>query len=147
VPICVRVLAIEPHNEEARQALAQLYVEKIQEEAPRYGWFDRCRRRAEREKIAFLEEGLRELPNHPTLLMALGEVQANMGRAKQARQAFTQAWEAAPHKPAVVAEAIHNLLHAGGGDIVQRLFPSVRQITGLPAMFCVRVWRQGSVCV
>ena len=146
MPLWRRVLAIEPHNEEARQALAQLYVEKIQEEAPRYGWFDRFRRRAEKEKIAFLEEGLRELPNHPTLLMALGEVQADMGRAKQARQAFTQAWEAAPQKPAVVAEAIHNLLHAGGGDIVQRLFPTVRQITGLPAMFWVSMGRQVLQC-
>src|SRR2546430_6513985 len=66
MPIWRRVLALEPHNEEARQALAQLYVEKIQEEGPRYGWFDRFRRRAEKEKIALLEEGLRELPNHPT---------------------------------------------------------------------------------
>jgi len=146
MPLWRRVLAIEPHNEEARQALAELYVEKIQEEGPRYGWFDRFRRRSEKEKIALLEEGLRELPNHPTLLMALGELQADMGRDKQARQSFTQAWEAASQKPAVVAEAIHNLLHAGGGDIVQRLFPTVRQITGLPAMFWVSVGRQVLQC-
>jgi hypothetical protein len=69
-----------------------------------------------------------------------------MGRATQARQAFTQAWEAAPQKPAVVAEAIHNLLHAGGGDTVQRLFPTVRQITGLPAMFWVSVGLQALHC-
>jgi len=78
--------------------------------------------------------------------MALGELQADMGRAKQARQSFTQAWEAAPQKPAVVVEAIHNLLHAGGGDIVQRLFPTVRQIPGLPAMFWVSVGRQVLQC-
>src|SRR5215467_11714592 len=146
MPIWRRVLAIEPHNDEARQALAQLYVEKIQEEGPRYGWFDRFRRRSEKEKIALLEEGLRELPTHPTLLMALGELQADMGRTKQARQAFTQAWEAMPQKPAVVAEAIHNLLHAGGGDIVQRLFPTARQIPGLPAMFWVSLGRQVLQC-
>jgi len=146
MPIWRRVLAIEPHNDEARQALAQLYVEKIQEEGPRYGWFDRFRRRSEKEKIALLEEGLRELPTHPTLLMALGELQADMGRTKQARQAFTQAWEAVPQKPAVVAEAIHNLLHAGGGDIVQRLFPTARQIPGLPAMFWVSLGCQVLQC-
>jgi hypothetical protein len=146
MPIWRRVLAIEPHNDEAREALAQLYVEKIQEEGPRYGWFDRFRRRSEKEKIALLEEGLRELPHHPTLLMALGALQADMGRTKQARQAFTQAWEAAPQQPAVVAEAIHNLLHAGGGDIVQRLFPTARQIPGLPAMFWVSLGCQVLQC-
>src|SRR5207253_10187779 len=81
-----------------------------------------------------------------TWLMAVGEGQAAMGRAKQGRQAFTQAWEAAPQNPVVVAEAIHNLLHAGGGDIVQRLFPTVRQITGLPAMFWVSLGRQVLQC-
>src|SRR5262249_60693225 len=100
MPLWRRVLAIEPHHEEARQALAELYVEKIQEEGPRYGWFDRFRRRSEKEKIALLEEGLRELPNHPTLLMALGELQADIGRTQQARQAFTPAWEAAAKQTA-----------------------------------------------
>lgn len=146
MPIWRRVLAVEPHHEEARQALAQLYVQKVQEEEPGYGWFDRLRRRSQKEKLALLQEGLRELPGHPTLLMALGELQAGMGKSKQARQSYTQAWEAAPQKPMVVAEAIHNLLHAGGGDIVQRLFPTIRQIPGLPAMFWVNLGRHTLHC-
>ena len=146
MPIWRRVLAVEPHHEEAREALAQLYVQKVQEEAPRYGWLNRLRRRAEKEKIAFLQEGLRELPGHPTLLLGLGEVHAAMGKSNDARTYFTQAWEAAPQKASVVAAAIHSLLHAGGGDTVRRLLPTVRQIPGLLALFWVDLGRHTLHC-
>src|SRR5262249_16791957 len=63
-----RVLALEPQHPEARDALAQCYVKQVQEERPRYGWWDRVRRRSEKEKMALLQEGLRELPGHPALL-------------------------------------------------------------------------------
>jgi len=141
-----RVLAVEPDHGEAREALAQLYVKKVQEEAPRSGWLARLRRRSEKEKIALLQEGLRELPGHPTLLLELGELHAVMGKSKDARTYFTQAWEAAPQKPSVVAAAIHSLLHAGGGDTVQRLLPTAQQIPGLVAMFWVDLGRHALHC-
>jgi len=146
LPLWRRVLAIEPQHAEAREVLAQFYVEKVQEEAPQYGWFDRLRRRATKEKIALLQEGLRELPDHPLLLIEMGELYATMKKIKEARASFVQAWEAAPQKPSVVAAAIHSLLHAGGGDSVTRLLPTVRQIPGLLAMFWVDLMRQILQC-
>jgi tetratricopeptide (TPR) repeat protein len=146
LPLWRRVLAIEPQHAEAREVLAQFYVEKVQEDDPQYGWLDRLRRRSTKEKIALLHEGLRELPGHPSLLMEMGELYATMKKVKEARTYFTQAWEAAPHKPSVVASAIHSLLHAGGGDMVTRLLPTVRQIPGLLAMFWVDLMRQVLQC-
>ena len=146
MPIWRRVLAIEPHHEEARDALAQLYVKKVQEEGPRYGWFDRWRRRSEKEKIALLQEGLRELPGHPALLLELGALHGAMGKSKDACAYYTQAWDAAPQQASIVAAAIHSLLHAGGGDIVTRLLPTARAIPGLLAMFWVDVGRQVLHC-
>ena len=85
LPLWRRVLAMEPQHAEAREALAQFYVEKVQEEDPQYGWFDRLRRRSTKEKIALLHEGLRELPGHPSLLMEMGELYATMKKVKEAR--------------------------------------------------------------
>jgi tetratricopeptide (TPR) repeat protein len=141
-----RVLAVEPHHAEAREALAQLYVKKVQEESPQYGWLDRLRRRSEKEKIALLHEGLRELPGHPALLLALGEQHVALGKSKDARAYYTQAWEAAPQQASVVAAAIHSLLHAGGGDIVKRLLPTAREMPGLLALFWVDVGRSALHC-
>jgi tetratricopeptide (TPR) repeat protein len=146
LPLWRRVLAMEPQHAEAREALAQFYIAKVQEEDPQYGWFDRLRRRSTKEKIALLQEGLRELPGHPALLMEMGDLYATMKKVKEARAYFIQAWEAAPQKPSVVAAAIHSLLHAGGGDIVTRLLPTVRQIPGLLAMFWVDLMRQVLQC-
>jgi tetratricopeptide (TPR) repeat protein len=146
LPLWRRVLAIEPQHAEAREALAQFYIDKVQEEAPQYGWFDRWRRRSTKEKIALLQEGLRELPGHPLLLIEMGELYATMKKVKEARTYFIQAWEIAPQKPSVVAAAIHSLLHAGGGDVVTRLLPTVRQIPGLLAMFWVDLMRQILQC-
>jgi tetratricopeptide (TPR) repeat protein len=146
LPLWRRVLAIEPQHAEAREALAQFYIAKVQEEAPQYGWFDRLRRRSTKEKIALLHEGLRELPGHPLLLIEMGDLYATMNKVKEARTYFIQAWEIAPQKPSVVAAAIHSLLHAGGGDVVTRLLPTVRQIPGLLAMFWVDLMRQILQC-
>ncbi len=146
MPIWRRVLAVEPHHAEAREALAQSYVKKVQEESPRYGWFDRVRRRSQKEKVALLQEGLRELPGHPALLLELGELQRAMRKPKDACACFTQAWEAAPQQSSVVGAAIHSLLHAGGGDIVTRLLPTAREMPGLLAMFWVDVGRSALHC-
>src|SRR5262249_56722599 len=97
----------------------------------RYGWLDRVRRRSEKEKVALLQEGLRELPDHPALLLELGEQYRAMRKPKDACAYFTQAWEAAPQQASVVAAAIHSLLHAGGGDIVNPLLPTPLYIPDL----------------
>jgi tetratricopeptide (TPR) repeat protein len=146
MPIWRRVLSVEPHHEEARDALAQLYIKKVQEQGPRYGWFDRLRRRSEKEKIALLQEGLEELPGHPTLLLELGEQYAVIGKNTEACSYFEQAWEAAPRKASVVSSAMHRLLHANGGTTVTRLLPKAREMPGLLATFWVEQGRSALHC-
>jgi tetratricopeptide (TPR) repeat protein len=146
MPIWRRVLSVEPHHEEARDALARLYVEKVREEKPRYGWLDRFRQRSEKDKITLLQEGLQELPNHPALLIELGELHGAIGQPTEARAYFVQAWEAAPHKVSIVGSAIHSLLHADGGDMVKRLLPKAREIPGLRTVFWVDQGRSALHC-
>ena len=137
VPIWRRVLSIEPQHEEAREALARWYIANVEGDDYRYGWLPRRRRRSGKKNIEWLEEGLKELPGHPALLVALGKLHGAMRQQARARPYLEQAWEAAPQKAYIVGEAMHELLHAGGGDVVTRLLPTVREIRGLLAAFWV----------
>ena len=137
VPIWRRVLGIEPQHEEAREALARWYIANVEGDDYRYGWLPRRRRRSGKKNIEWLEEGLKELPGHPALLVALGKLHGAMKQQARARPYLEQAWEAAPQKVDIVGEAMHELLHAGGGDVVTRLLPTVREIKGLLAAFWV----------
>ena len=137
VPIWRRVLSIEPQHEEAREALARWYIANVEGDDYRYGWLPRGRRRSGKKNIEWLEEGLKELPGHPALLVALGKLHGAMRQQARARPYLELAWEAAPQKAYIVGEAMHELLHAGGGDVVTRLLPTVREIRGLLAAFWV----------
>ena len=109
----------------------------------RYGWFDRVASTFPKGEIGAPARGVARTSRPSHFAHGLGRITGGHGQVQTGTAVvFTQAWEAAPHKPVVVAEAIHNLLHADGGDIVQRLFPTVRQIPGLPAMFWVSLGRQ-----
>ena len=146
IPIWRRVLDIEPQHEEAREAIARWYVEDIEEEAYRYGLLGPRSRRSRKERIARLQEGLKELPGHPALLVELGKQHAKSNQQARARSYLEQAWEAAPKKADIVSEAMHDLLHVGGGDIVTRLLPTVREIRGLLAAFWVEQGRSALQC-
>ncbi len=137
VPIWRRVLSIEPQHEEAREVLARWYIANVEGDDYRYGWLPRRRRRSGKKNIEWLEEGLKELPGHPALLVALGKLHGAMKQQARARPYLEQAWEAVPQKADIVGEAMHELLHAGGGDVVTRLLPTVREIRGLLAAFWV----------
>ena len=137
IPIWRRVLSVEPEHEEAREVLARWYIANIEGDGYQYGWLERRRRRSGKKKIEWLQEGLKELPGHPALLVALGKLHGAMNQQARARSYLEQAWEAAPQKADIVRAAMHELLHAGGDDVVTRLLPTVREITGLLAAFWV----------
>ena len=135
-PIWRRILAIDPDNKDAREALARHYIDRMQWiEAT--GWTDRLRKRAEKEKIALLKEGLEIVPGHPLLLIEMGRLHIKIRQYKQAQAYLRQAWEAAPRDVNVVGEVLHELLHAKGGEIVKEMLPQVREIPGLLASFWV----------
>lgn len=137
MPIWRRVLDVEPRHEEAREALARWYVDDVERDDSLYGWFPRKPRRSVKKKLEWLQEGLKELPGHPVLLVALGKLHRARKQRAQARSYLEQAWEAAPQKVDIVAEAMHELLHVDGGAVVTRLLPTVREIRGLLSVFWV----------
>jgi tetratricopeptide (TPR) repeat protein len=125
-----RVLAANPEHAEAREALADKYIEKARAESPR-ARFLLFGGGSEKEKIKLLEEGLQELPGHPKLLLELGTLYVRANNHKQGRAYLLQAYHAAPGDTRIVSSALHELLHARAGDAVEELLPAVRQIEGL----------------
>jgi tetratricopeptide (TPR) repeat protein len=140
-----RILAIEPDNKDAREVLAQYYLDRVEWVEP-MSWTDRLRKRAEKEKIALLEEALEFVPGHPLLLIELGQLHIEIRKYKQAQAYLRQAWEAAPRDVDVVGSVLHELIHAKGGEIVKELLPQVRQMPGLLASFWIDQGRMALEC-
>jgi hypothetical protein len=92
-------------------------------------------KRTEKQQIKTLQDGLKELPGHPLLLLAIGMIQQSIGDHRAARDTLRQAWEAAPTDPAIVGMAMHDLVHAKGDAIIEELLPSARTIPGLLGSF------------
>jgi len=134
MPIWRQVLAADPTHAEARDALAEGYINMTTKRsilAP----IHLATLRPTASDIEVLEAGLKELPGHPKLLVALGSVLADVGRDKEARENLLQAYRAAPQNVEVVSQVLHDLLHAQAGDVVEKLIPEVRQIPHLLPAF------------
>ena len=71
MPIWRQVLAINPTHPEAREALANDYVKMVNDESP-FAAYRFSIDYPGKSHIEILEIGLRELPGHPVLLVALG---------------------------------------------------------------------------
>ena len=125
-----RVLAINPQNTEAREELAEAYIERARVDTP-HSQFWLFGRHPEKEGIKLLQEGLQELPQHPKLLLELGQTYQRAGKNKQAREYLLQAYEVASDNVAIVGSVLHELLHAEAGDVVETLLPRVRQLPHL----------------
>jgi hypothetical protein len=110
------------------------------------GLFGRITKRNEKQRVKILLDGLKELPGHPILLLAAGLAQIDAGDARGARGSLRQAWEAMPANSGIVGQAMHELLHADGGDIVEELLPSARAIPGLLTEFWLDQARQAITC-
>ena len=137
MPIWQRVLAVEPANADARQALAMQYVQIANDEFEyRRHYGDRSRLTA-KKTIEILQTGLKELPDHPLLLLGLGESYKEQRKNDKARTYYQQAAQAAPRDVKMLDLVLHELLHVDGGAIVKELTPQVRQISGLRPGFWV----------
>jgi tetratricopeptide (TPR) repeat protein len=131
-PLWRRVLAIEPQNSEARDSLAQDYIARVQGTPDRPRTWAEAMGRSAADKIALLEEGLKELPDHPKLLLEIGTVYAGQkGQGKKARDYLLRAFKAAPDKADIVGPLLHELFHADAEATVAELLPQVRQMPGL----------------
>ena len=125
-----QVLAINPAHPEAREALANDYVKMVSNESP-FAVYRFSVDYPGKSHTEILEIGLRELPGHPTLLVALGIAYARAHQLKQAREHLLQAYQAAPQDVRIVSSVLHELLHADAGDATKDLVPAVRQLPRL----------------
>jgi tetratricopeptide (TPR) repeat protein len=133
MPIWRRVLKLDPQHREARDALAQAYIEEAHRGSPQSYFLPPGKATA--FTIKTLQKGLEELPGHPALLLELGHAYGDNHKEADARAVLRQAWESAPNDVNVVGTAMHELLHVGGAEIVTELLPRARQISGLRPAF------------
>ncbi|MEZ4727117.1 MAG: tetratricopeptide repeat protein [Caldilineaceae bacterium] len=147
MPIWQRVLALEPTNEDARTALAMLYVQQAGGgDDAFFGFRTPMRTTGKKTPIQILEEGLTHVPNHPILLVELGRRYHEKKKNKEAREQLMQAARVAPKDVMILGAVLHELLHADGGDQVRELIPQVRTITGLRPSFWVSQGEQVLQC-
>lgn len=137
MPIWQRVLAVEPHNADARQALAVLYLQIATDQFEYMRHFGYKARFTPKKTIEVLETGLKELPDHPLLLIGLGKTYYEQKKKDKARSYYQQAQRAAPKDVKIADVVLHELLHVDGGAIVKEIVPQVRQINGLRPAFWI----------
>ena len=137
MPIWQRVLAVEPHNADARQALAVLYLQIATDQFEYMRHFGFKARFTPKKTIEVLETGLKELPDHPLLLVGLGKTYYEQKKKDKARSYYQQAQRAAPKDVKIADVVLHELLHVDGGAIVKEIVPQVRQINGLRPTFWI----------
>ena len=134
MPIWRQVLATNPTHPEAREALANDYVKMVNDESP-FAAYRFSIDYPGKSHVEILEIGLRELPGHPVLLVALGIAHARAHQFKPAREHLLQAYQAAPQDVRIANSVLHELLHAEAGDAIEDLVPAVRQLPRLLPAF------------
>jgi tetratricopeptide (TPR) repeat protein len=137
-----RVLAIDPTNFEAREGLAQDYLAKagasVGQASSPFSFLARpfFGQPVSQDPLKLLENGLKELGEHPGLLLELGRLCAEKKqRHAQARSYLLRAFQADPNSTKTVGPALHEMLHASGGEMVEQLLPQARQMPGLLPAF------------
>jgi tetratricopeptide (TPR) repeat protein len=137
LPIWQRVLTLEPHNTDARQALTMIYIGKARGEPDlyRYGFHFDGRRRTIKDSIKIIEEGLQVLPGEPRLLIELGMFYREQKQKAKATEQFQAALRNAPRDLMVIGIAMHELLHVDADKQVREMAPQISQMQGLQAAF------------
>jgi len=112
-----RILELEPDNVEAKDALAQAYIERHQ-----HRWF------APENSIAYYEQALADLPDHPALLVALARVYERIeGEEEKAVATLLRAHRAAPTDSHIADLVLHRLLHLED-EGVENIEPAVQEL-------------------
>jgi tetratricopeptide (TPR) repeat protein len=141
LPVWKQMLAIEPQNFEAREAIADYYVEQVRpEQVANPSFFTMImgpRRQKPKQKIKMLQEGLELLPDHPRLLAMLGNLYHETKQPQKAVETLLKAYHIAPQNPQTIGLVLHGLLHAGAGSELETLIPEVHHIPGMRFQFWV----------
>ncbi len=116
-----RVLNLQPDHVEAKEALAQAYLNYP---PARYLY-------NHEEKIEFFEDALKTLPDHPFLLLPLAHSLRETNQADKAIAAYKRAYLANSNSLEIADIVIHELLHLNAIADVETIITRVRTETQL----------------
>lgn len=126
-----RILELEPHNRDARDALAQSFIEEV-EEFSIYSYRSRYRKSPEE----IIEEGLKLVPNHPKLFYTLALIYLrDANREDEASELLQKAWQINPSDVQLSQQVMRQLLRLEREELVEAMIPQVQQSTRAPAAF------------
>ena len=122
VEMLKRALELDPHHQEARDALGSHYMEEGRL-CREWGVYDQA---AEQYR-----EGLEYLPDYPLLYVHLGEVERIQEDDEAAREHLLQAYELEHDRARTVGPVLHQLLHLDAKEDIERLLPQIRTMPSL----------------
>ncbi|MBS1251422.1 MAG: Beta-barrel assembly-enhancing protease [Anaerolineales bacterium] len=111
-----RVLELDPKHEEAREALADYFIEQ----GTRHMDWGRYSLAAEQ-----FRQGLEHLPDYAWLHARLGVAERRQGNEEQAREHFWTAYELEPDRASVAGYVLHEFLHMDETE-AERLLPRIQ---------------------
>ncbi len=133
IPLWRRVLEIQPDHAEARDALADYYIETLGAGPP--GWGSALAR-SPAERLRLLQEALKYAPDHPRLLLHIGMVEQMRGKETEAAAALRRACALASKDPDICGAALHSALHLRDQTVAHEIFTLLTRIeTLLPAFW------------
>ncbi|MCP4398687.1 MAG: hypothetical protein GY801_15490, partial [bacterium] len=134
-PLWKKILEREPDNTEARKELAESYVAKAFPPS-KGGWFA-PKAPSYKKQLAILKEALALLPEHPDILVAFGWAHMDAKKKALAKDAFLDAYQAAPKEPHIAAAVLQNLIHLQETPSIEKLIPEIQQNPILLPMFWI----------
>jgi tetratricopeptide (TPR) repeat protein len=141
-PFWRRILAIRPTHAEVRDAMAEYYVRNT-----RLAFvFGTEGSEAWQRQIKHLEEGLRDLPDHPKILASLGTACVRVNDKPRARECLLRASQLAPQDVGIAFEVLHELLHLSDSNDIKEVLQRVHQIPNLLPAFWLDEARSALHC-
>ncbi|KAF0248749.1 MAG: hypothetical protein FD167_1851, partial [bacterium] len=126
IDIWKQILVIDPKHKEAKEALASDYVEKAEHIT------------LGRKRISFLEIALKQLPEHPKLLLLLAKATDYVKTGKPVIEIFLRAYKAAIKDIELVGEIFHELVHVKeAGAEIEKIMAEINQRPGLMPDFWI----------
>jgi len=131
-PLWRRVLEIQPDHPEARDALADYTIENLG--ASFEGWGGPFAR-PPAERLRILREALKDVPDHPRLLLHIGMIEQERGKEKEAAEALRRACALASQDAAICSLALHSALHLQDKTAANEIFMLATRIENLLPAF------------
>ena len=132
IPLWRRVLEIQPDHPEARDSLASHYIERYGIGLPEWGMPSF---RPPAERLRLLRQALRDVPDHPQLLLHIGMAEQEEGKEKEAAEALRRACALASKDAYICGFALHSALHLQDPATANEIFALATRIENLLPVF------------